>query len=105
MNFQKKPNAPDKTKLMPTCQLLGKRQAPRPALPEEEPVVRVDHLTWAGRGRRMPGVGDGEEQVPREEPAPLAFGPLLPGRWEGAQEVRGDPRLVPGDPAVGVSLV
>ena len=53
----------------------------------------------------MPGVGDGEDQVPREEPAPLAFGPLLPGRWEGAQEVRGDPRLVPGGPAVGVSLV
>lgn len=77
---------------MPTCQLLGKRQAPGPALPEEEPVVRVDHLTWAGRGRRMPGVGDGEEQVPREEPAPLAFGLLLPGRWEGAQEMRGEPQ-------------
>lgn len=57
------------------------------ALPEEEPVVRVDHLTWAGRGRRLPGVGDREEQVPRE-----AFGLLLPGRWEGAQEMKGQPQ-------------
>lgn len=67
--------------------VLGKHQAPGLALPEEEPVVRVDHLTWAGRGRRLPGVGDREEQVLRE-----AFGLLLPGRWEGAQEMKGQPQ-------------
>lgn len=74
-------------KLVPICQLLGKRQAPGPVLPEEEPVVRVDHLTWAGKGGPLPTVGNREEQmllcVQAPSPQQTVGGPGDEGRTPG----------------------